>query len=82
MAITITAPVDAVCGLYAGVPGTREYATAVKPENVIMEPDFNPANPDRKMTLLRMGLIEADEAGALPLYRYCHTLETGKVAVQ
>ena len=35
--------------------------------NVIMEPDFNPANPDRKMTLLRMGLIEADEAGVLPL---------------
>lgn len=47
--------------------------------NVIMEPDFNPANPDRKMTLLRMGLIEADETGTLPLYRYCHTLEKGCV---
>ena len=47
--------------------------------NVIMEPDFNAANPERKMTLLRMGLMEADEAGALPLYRYCHTLEDGKV---
>ena len=47
--------------------------------NVIMEPDFNPGNPERKMTLLRMGLIEPDEAGALPLYRYCHTLENGKV---
>ena len=46
--------------------------------NVIMEPDFNSANPERKMTLLRMGLIEADEAGNLPLYRYCHTLEDGK----
>jgi UDP-3-O-[3-hydroxymyristoyl] N-acetylglucosamine deacetylase/3-hydroxyacyl-[acyl-carrier-protein] dehydratase len=29
--------------------------------------------------LLRMGLIKADEAGMLPLYRYCHTLEDGKV---
>lgn len=49
--------------------------------NVIMEPDFNAANPDRKMTLLRMGLIEADDAGALPLYRYCHTLKDGGVEV-
>lgn len=50
--------------------------------NVIMEPDFNAANPERKMTLWRMGLIEADEAGILPLYRYCHTLEDGKINVQ
>ena len=50
--------------------------------NVIMEPDFNAAKPERKMTLLRMGLIEADDAGELPLYRYCHTLENGKVMVQ
>ena len=48
--------------------------------NVIMEPDFNPSNPDRKMTLLRMGLISADESGNLPLYSYCHTLEDGKIA--
>lgn len=48
---------------------------------VIMEPDFNPANPDRKMTLLRMGFIAADEAGKLPLYRYCHDLTDGKVSV-
>ena len=47
--------------------------------NVIMEPDFNPGNPERKMCLLRMGLIQADENGNLPLYRYCHTLENGKV---
>ena len=47
--------------------------------NVIMEPDFNPGNPERKMTLLPMGLIAADETGALPLYRYCHTLENGKI---
>lgn len=50
--------------------------------NVIMEPDFNAVHPERKMTLLRMGLMEADEAGNLPLYRYCHTLENGKVKVQ
>ena len=50
--------------------------------NVIMEPDFNPGNPERKMCLLRMGLIKADENGNLPLYRYCHTLENGKVNLQ
>jgi len=50
--------------------------------NVIMEPDFNPGSPERKMTLLRMGLVEADEAGVLPIYRYCHTLENGKVNVK
>ena len=50
--------------------------------NVIMEPDFNPSNPSRKMTLLRMGLIEMDEAGMLPLYRYCHTLDNGKINIQ
>ena len=50
--------------------------------NVIMEPDFNYGNPERKMTLLRMGLVEADEAGTLPIYRYCRTLENGKVNVQ
>ena len=49
--------------------------------NMIMEPDYNPANPDRKMTLLRMGLIDADEDGLLPLYCYCRSLEAGKVAV-
>ena len=48
--------------------------------NVIMEPDFNYGNPERKMNILRMGLIAADEAGTLPIYRYCHTLEDGKVA--
>ena len=47
--------------------------------NVIMEPDFNPVRPERKMTLLRMGLMKADEAGMLPLYRYCHDLKNGKV---
>ena len=50
--------------------------------NVIMEPDFNPGNPERKMTLLRMGLIEVGEADRLSLYRYCHTLENGKVKEQ
>jgi hypothetical protein len=47
--------------------------------NVIMEPDFTPSTPDRKMTLLRMGLLEADQDGALPLYRYCHTLKDGRL---
>ena len=47
--------------------------------NVIMEPDFNPANPDRKMTIMRMGLISPDNTGKLPLYCYCHTLENGKI---
>ncbi len=47
---------------------------------VVMEPDFNPSNPDRKMTLLRMGLIAPNQEGMLPLYRYCHTLIHGKVS--
>ena len=47
--------------------------------NVIMEPDFNPANPDRKMTIMRMGLISPDDTGKLPLYCYCHNLENGKI---
>ena len=47
--------------------------------NVIMEPDFNPANPDRKMTIMRMGLISPDDTGKLPLYCYCHNLEDGKI---
>ncbi len=50
--------------------------------NVIMEPDFNAVNPDRKMTLLRMGLLEADADGTLPLYRYCHSLKNDTVLVQ
>ena len=49
---------------------------------VIMEPDFNPSVPNRKMTLLRMGRISADAAGHLPLYRYCHNLNDGKVTVK
>ena len=50
--------------------------------SVIMEPDFNPQRAERKMTLLRMGLITADENGFLPLYRYCHTLRDGLVTVE
>lgn len=50
--------------------------------NVIMEPDFNFGNPERKMNILRMGLITTDDTGALPIYRYCHTLENGKVNAQ
>lgn len=48
---------------------------------VIMEPDFSPANPDRKMTLLRMELISGDSDGFLPLYRHCHNLSDGKIVL-
>ena len=48
--------------------------------SVIMEPDFNKVS-GRKMTLLSMGLVEADENGCLPIYRYCHDLTDGKVAI-
>ena len=46
---------------------------------MIMEPDFNPTKPELKRTILRMGLICPDEGGQLPLYRYCHNLENGKI---
>lgn len=45
----------------------------------IMEPDFG--RPDRKMNLRSMGLVDADENGQLPIFRYCHDLADGKVAV-
>lgn len=45
---------------------------------VIMEPDFNRIS-GRKMTLYSMGLLEADQTGSLPIYRYCHHLVDGKV---
>ena len=46
--------------------------------SVIMEPDFNSASK-RKMSLFSMGLIDADEDGNLPLYRYCRDLSDGKI---
>ena len=46
--------------------------------SVIMEPDFNSASK-RKMSLFSMGLIDADEDGRLPLYRYCRNLSDGKI---
>jgi hypothetical protein len=49
--------------------------------SVVMEPDFN-ASSGRKMTLLSMGLIVPDDLGALPVYRYCHDLEDGKVKTE
>lgn len=49
--------------------------------SVIMEPDFNQVS-GRKMTLLSMGLIAADETGRLPVYRYCHDLQEGKVTTE
>lgn len=48
---------------------------------VLMEPDFNSVS-GRKMTLFSMGLIEADENGCLPIYRYCHDLLQGKVPLE
>lgn len=48
---------------------------------VIMEPDFGSVYK-RKMTLLSMGLIQADGDGNLPEYRYCHDLADGKVTVE
>lgn len=48
--------------------------------SVIMEPDFNRIS-GRKMTLLSMGLVEADEDGRLPIFRYCHDLLDGKVTL-
>lgn len=47
---------------------------------VIMEPDFN-AVSGRKMTLLSMGLVDADENACLPIFRYCRDLTDGKVSV-
>ena len=47
---------------------------------VIMEPDFA-SSYGRKMTLLSMGLIAPDGSGNLPIYRYCHDLSEGKVAI-
>jgi len=35
MAVTITAPAEAVCALYANVPEKRDYFSGVKPENAI-----------------------------------------------
>ena len=35
----------------------------------------------RQMTLYSMGLVEADDQGNLPIFRYCHDLTDGKVAV-
>ena len=48
---------------------------------VLMEPDFNRIS-GRKMTLFSMGLIEADENGCLPIYRYCHDLLNGRVHLE
>ena len=48
---------------------------------VIMEPDFGSAS-GRKMTLLSMGLVDADENGRLPVFRYCHDLKEGKVTLE
>ena len=46
--------------------------------SVIMEPDFNSLSK-RKMSLLSMGLVDFDENGGLPIYRYCHDLSNGEI---
>lgn len=49
--------------------------------SVIMEPDFN-AVSKRRMSLLSMKLIDHDENGRLPIYRFCHNLSDGKIDQQ
>jgi len=46
----------------------------------IMEPDFY--GERKNMTLLSMGVIQADENGSLPIYRHCHSLQNGKVVLE
>ena len=41
--------------------------------SVIMEPDFNRVSK-RRMSLYSMELVDFDEGGKLPIYRYCHDL--------
>ena len=48
--------------------------------SVVMEPDFNSVSK-RKMSLLSMRLVDFDEDGKLPIYRYCHDLSDGKISV-
>ena len=69
------------------VPHTFENGAYVFPNtvpstvlSVIMEPDFN-IESGRPMSLLSMNLINEDECGKLPLYRYCHNLFDNKVYV-
>lgn len=49
--------------------------------SVIMEPDFNMI-AHRKMTLMSMGLVEADKEGNLPVYRCCRDLVNGRVVLE
>ena len=46
--------------------------------SAIMEPDFA-SNYNRKMTFLSMSLVSIATDGTLPIYRYCHTLKSGKI---
>ena len=47
--------------------------------SVIMEPDFNSVSK-RRMSLFSMRLVDFDESGKLPIYRYCHDLSNDGVA--
>ena len=46
-----------------------------------LEPDFD-RESGRKFTPVSMGFVTADENGDLPMFRYCHDLQDGKVAVE
>ena len=48
--------------------------------SVILEPDFNSVSK-RKMSLLSMNLVNFDESGGLPIYRYCHDLKNDTIEV-
>ena len=48
---------------------------------VIMEPDVTDS-VDTKSTLYRMGLVEGDAEGYLPIYRYCYDLVDGKITTE
>ena len=49
--------------------------------SVYMEPDFDRA-AGRKFGPVSMGFVAADDNGDLPVFRYCHDLQDGKVEVR
>ena len=49
--------------------------------SVYMEPDFD-REAGRKFGPVSIGFVAADENGDLPVFRYCHDLQDGKVEVR
>lgn len=47
---------------------------------IIMEPDFDASR--KNSNLHSMGLMDPDEDGYYPVYRYCHDLQEGKVTME